>query len=95
MKKIDDIMNIKLLEDDKEKLKIEFVDETETLGQVLATNIWKGGGEAASMRDHPFLENPKIVVMGKNPKRLLKKAATVLEADCDEFKQEFQRALQK
>lgn len=88
-------MDIKVLEDEREKLKIEFVNETETLTQTLATNVWNEGGEASSLKEHPFLENPKIVVMGKNPKRLLKKAATVLETECDEFKEEFQRALKK
>ena len=88
-------MNIKVLEDEKEKLKIEFVDETETLTQTLATNVWNEGGESSSLKEHPFLENPKLVVMGKNPKRILKKATTLLETDCDEFKEEFQRALQK
>jgi DNA-directed RNA polymerase subunit L len=95
MRKIDVSMDIKVLEDEKEKLKIEFLDETETLSQVLATQVWEEGGEAASVKEHPFLENPKILVMGKNPKRLLKKASTVLEANCEEFIEEFQRALQK
>jgi len=75
--------------------KVEFVDETETLTQALATNVWNEGGEASSLKEHPFLENPKLVVMGKNPKKILKKATNVLERDCDEFKEEFQRALQK
>ena len=88
-------MNIKVLEEDKERIKIEFMDETETLTQIVATNVWREGGEAASVKEHPFLENAKIVVMGKNPKKILKKAATALETDCDEFKEEFQRALQK
>jgi DNA-directed RNA polymerase subunit L len=95
MRKIVDSMDIKVLDEDKERIKIEFLDETETLTQVLATNVWNEGGQASSVKEHPFLENPKIVVMGKNPKRLLKKAATVLETNCEEFKEEFQRALQK
>lgn len=95
MRKIVDSMNIKILENEKERMKIEFLDETETLTQILATNVWNEGGKAASVKEHPFLENAKLVISGKNPKRLLKKAATLLEADCDDFKEEFQRALQK
>ena len=88
-------MNIKVLEEDKEMMKIEFEDETETLTQLLATQVWKEGGEAAAIREHPFIENPKIVVMGTNPTKLLNKASTSLEEECDEFKEEFRRALEK
>jgi len=88
-------MNIKVLEDKKEMMKIEFEDETETLTQLVATQIWKEGGEAAAIREHPFLESPKIVIMGSNPTKLLDKAATSLEEQCDEFKEEFRRALDK
>jgi DNA-directed RNA polymerase subunit L len=88
-------MNIKVLEDNKEMMKIEFEDETETLTQLVATQIWKEGGEAAAIREHPFLESPKIVIMGSKPTKLLDKAATSLEEQCDEFKEEFRRALEK
>ena len=88
-------MNIKVVEDNKEMMKIEFKDETETLTQLLATQVWKEGGEAAAIREHPFTENPKVVIMGSNPIKLLDKAATSLEEQCDDFKEEFRRALEK
>jgi len=88
-------MNIKVLEEDKESIKIEFLDETETLPQLLATQVWKEGCEAAAVREHPFIENPKIVVMGSNPLKTLEKACTALEEQCDELKEEFKRALEK
>lgn len=88
-------MNIKVVEDNKEMMKIEFQDETETVTQLVATQVWKEGGEAAAIREHPFMENPKIVIMGSNPTKLLDKAATSLEEQCDEFKEEFKRALEK
>jgi DNA-directed RNA polymerase subunit L len=88
-------MNIRVLEQDKEMIKIEFEDETETLPQLIATQVWKEGGEAAAIREHPFTENPKIVVMGSNPEKILDKASTSLEEQCDEFKEEFRRALEK
>jgi DNA-directed RNA polymerase subunit L len=94
MRKIE-IMNIKVLGENKEMMEIEFEDESETLTQLLATQVWKEGGEAAAVREHPFIENPKIVVMGSNPTKLLDKAATSLEEQCDEFKEEFKRALEK
>ena len=88
-------MNIKVLEENKEMIKLEFLDETETVTQLLATQVWKEGGEAAATREHPFIENPKIVVMGSNPTKLLDKASASLEEECDEFKEEFRRALEK
>ena len=88
-------MNIKVLEDSKEKLFIEFEDETETVTNLLATQVWKEGGEAAAVREHPFIENPKLIVMGGNGKKLLGKASTALEEQCEEFKEEFKRALEK
>jgi len=88
-------MNIKVLEDEKEKLLLEFEDETETVTNLLAIQVWKEGGEAAAIREHPFIENPKLVVMGKNPKRFLKKTSAALEEQCDEFKENFRRALEK
>lgn len=88
-------MNIRVLEQDKEMMKIEFEDETETLPQLLATQVWKEGGEAAAIKEHPFTENPKLVVMGSNPEKVLDKASTSLGEQCDEFKEEFRRALEK
>lgn len=90
-----DSMNIKVLEDSKEKLFIEFEDETETITNLLATQVWREGGEAAAVREHPFIENPKLIVMGGNGKKLLGKASTAIEEQCEEFKEEFKRALEK
>ena len=88
-------MNVKVLSNKKEELKLEFEDETETMTQLLATQIWNEGKEAAAVREHPFIENPKLVVMGKSPEKVLKKATKALEEQCDEFKEEFKRALEK
>lgn len=88
-------MNVKVLSNKKEELRLEFEDETETMTQLLATQVWKEGKEAAAVREHPFIENPKLIVMGKSPERVLKKAAIALEEQCDEFKEEFRRALEK
>jgi len=88
-------MELKVLEEEKNKLKIEVKGETPTLTQLLATQVWKEGGDSAAIREHPFMEEPKIVVLGTNPKKLIEKAITALEEQCDEFKTEFSRALKK
>ena len=86
---------IEVLEDEKDKLKIEFKGESPTITQLLATQAWEEGGEAAAIREHPFLEEPRLVVLGRSPKRILKKASKALIEQCDEFKEEFRRALGK
>jgi DNA-directed RNA polymerase subunit L len=88
-------MNVKVIEESKEKLVLEFEDETETITNVLATQVWKEGGEAAAVREHPFIEKPRLVVMGSNAKKTLDKATTSLQEECDDFKVEFERALEK
>lgn len=88
-------MNLKVLEDEKEKLKIEVAGETPTITQLISTQIWKEGGEAAAIKEHPFMEEPKILVLGSNPRKILEKALTALEEQCDELKEELQRALKK
>ena len=88
-------MNVKVLENEKEQLKIEFEDETETLTHLLATQVWNDGGEAAAIREHPFIEKPKVMIKGTNPQKILLKATTALQEQCDEFKEEFKRALDK
>ena len=88
-------MNVKVLENNKDLLKLEFEDETETLTQLLATQVWAEGGEAAAVREHPFIEKPKLVVKGNKPEKLLLKSTKALQEQCDEFKEEFKRALEK
>ena len=86
---------LEVVEEKKDLLKLEFRGETNTLPQVLATQIWQENGEAAAFQEHPFMESPKLVVRGSSPKKLLEKAAKAIEDQCDEFKEEFQRALKK
>ena len=88
-------MNVKVLENEKDSLKLEFEDETETLTELLATQVWTEGGEAAAIREHPFIEKPKLLTKGKNPAKLLVKSATALQEQCDEFMEEFKRAINK
>ena len=53
-------MNIKVLLDEKEKLSVELGGDTQTVSQVIAKQVWAEGGEAAAVREHPFLLEPKI-----------------------------------
>lgn len=88
-------MNLNVLEEDKEKLKLELKGDTGTLTHLLAKIVWSEGGQAAAIREHPFMKEPVIIVVGSNPRKLLTKSADNIIADCDELKEEFRRALSK
>ena len=86
-------MKLNIVEEDKEKIKIELKGESETLSHLLAEQAWQEGAEASAVREHPFMVEPKILVKGKNPKKILEKAAGSLETQTDEFREEFKRSL--
>lgn len=88
-------MQIEVLEKEKDKLKLEIKGETHTLTQLLATTVWEEGGEAAAIQEHPFMEEHKIIVTARNPQRVLEKASIRIQKECDEFRDDFSRALQK
>ncbi|HLE07822.1 MAG TPA: DNA-directed RNA polymerase subunit L [archaeon] len=88
-------MNIKVLLDEKEKLSVELGGDTQTVSQVIAKQVWAEGGEAAAVREHPFLLEPKIIVHGSNPRKLLQRAADAVAEQCDELEKEFKRALKE
>ena len=88
-------MNLNVLEEDKQKLKLELRGDTGTMTHLLSKIVWEEGGQAAAIREHPFMREPEIVVVGNNPRKLLAKASDNIIAKCDEFKEEFRRALSK
>ena len=47
------------------------------------------------MREHPFLLEPKIIVHGSNPRKLLQKASDAVVEQCDELEKEFKRAMKE
>ncbi|MFH0829699.1 MAG: hypothetical protein V1887_00880 [Candidatus Aenigmatarchaeota archaeon] len=88
-------MQVSIVEEEKEKLKIEVKGESPTLTQLIATQIWKENGQAAAFREHPFMVEPKILVEGNNPRKLLEKAAKAVEEQADQLKDELKRALKE
>ena len=88
-------MNLNVLEEDKEKLKLELRGDTGTMTHLLSKTVWEEGGQSAAIREHPFMKEPTIVVVGKNPRKLLSRSADSIIARCDELKEEFRRALSK
>ncbi len=88
-------MNIKVLEDSKEKLVVELGGDNQTITSAIAKQVWAEGGEAAAVREHPFLTEPKIIVHGSNPRKILQKAADAVVEQCDELEKEFKRAIKE
>jgi len=89
-------MEIKILEKTNESVKIEVIDETHTLLNLLREKSWKAGASQASyMIEHPYLSNPKITVSAKNPKKVLSDASQMIIDDAREFGKEFGKVLKK
>ena len=86
-------MHVSAVEEDKEKLKVEVKGESAALTQLIAKQAWSERGEAAAVQEHPFMVEPKVLVIGKNPRKVLERSAKAIEEQCDEFKAEFRRAM--
>ena len=86
-------MEIKILEEGEEILKVE-VDDV-TLVNLLNEKIWKqrGIGYSAYNIDHPYLSKPVITVKSKNPKKALIDAADRVIDDVDALRKKLQAAL--
>ncbi len=86
-------MELKILQKDKEMAKIEVRGDSQAFTQLVAKTIWQQGNEAAGIKEHPVLEEPKIIVRASNPSKALEKAASKIEEICEDFKKEFKAAL--
>jgi len=88
-------MQVSIVEEEKGKLKVEVKGESATLTQLIARQAWEEKGEAAAVREHPFMVEPKILVKGTNPRKILERAAVAIQEQCDEFKEQFRRAMRE
>ena len=76
---------------------VETKDESISFCNLVRSELWqdKNVSEAAHIKEHPYLEQPKIFVKttrGK-PQTALEKAAKRLEAQAADFAAEFKKAL--
>jgi len=92
-------MEIKVVKKNEKTLVIETPEETSTLTNLLRENLWqdKNVSEAAHIKEHPYLSNPKILVTTSrgSPQTALEKAAERISDQAKEFKEEFKKALKK
>ena len=82
-------MKVNVIKNEKDLLEIEIPGE-ETLTHLLARFC---KADAAAVRDHPFLTEPRIVVHGQNPVKALLQAIDDAISALEEFKTHFKRAI--
>lgn len=92
-------MELKKIEEKDNRTFIEVVGETFTVTNALREELWEDGSvsEAAQVREHPYLSNPKIFVVTKrgSPTAALEKASDRLTDQAKDFSAEFKKALKK
>jgi len=90
-------MELKIVKEDEKTLFLETTGETYTLTNTLREELWndKNVSEAADVKEHPYLAQPKIFVKVSrgSPRTALEKAAERVAGKAKEFKEEFKKAL--
>lgn len=85
-------MEIKLLEEDKKKLKIEVLGESHTLCNAIRNELWlnKSVNIAGYQIEHPMVNNPVLFVETEkeDPKKALLNAASSLKKKVSELRKE-------
>jgi DNA-directed RNA polymerase subunit L len=86
-------MNLEIVEKEKEKIKLRIEGETHTFINLLKENAWKAGAKQASyIIENPYLSEPKIIIRGKEPLKILAKASQMVSDQAKEFEAHFKRA---
>jgi DNA-directed RNA polymerase subunit L len=90
-------MELRILKEDEKTLFIETIGETYTLTNTIRESLWedKNVSEAADVKEHPYLSQPKIFVKVTkgSPREALEKAAERVAEKAREFGEEFKKAL--
>ncbi len=92
-------MELKVVKQDDKTLVLEVPGETVTITNVLRGELWEDRNvrEAAQIKEHPYLAEPKVFVKtsrGK-PQTALNKAADRIIKQTEEFAVELKKALKK
>jgi DNA-directed RNA polymerase subunit L len=92
-------MQLRVVKRDENSILLETIGETFTLTNVLREELWedKDVSEAAQIKEHPYLAEPKIWVKVKkgSPITALEKAADRIIEQAKEFEEKFKQALSK
>lgn len=92
-------MELKVVKQDDKILVLEVSGETVTVTNALRGELWEDENvkEAAHIKEHPYLAEPKVFVRtsrGK-PQTALKKATDRIIKQTEEFAAEFKKAMKK
>jgi len=86
-------MELKVVKEDEKTLVLELKGQNTTLTSLIKDELWndKNVSEAAQIKEHPYLSEPKVFVKVKRGKPItaLKKATVRLISHLDEFKDKF------
>ncbi len=92
-------MELNVLKKDDHSILLEVKGESFTLTTPIKEKLWKDSNvlEAADMKEHPYLEEPKIWVKVErgSPITALSKAANNLLKDIEKLEEEFKKALKE
>jgi len=92
-------MELKKLEDNGKRLVIEFDDETIAFANMIKDKLWEDSSvkEAATIKEHPYLSKPKILVEVSrgSPVTVLEKTSEKLLDEAKEFRDKFKDSLKK
>ena len=84
-------MEIKILENKKDVVEIEFDDKA--LPAVLVKELSKAGIDAYVYEKHPLFPGYRLHIAGEEPMKKLKKAINTIEGDWDEIKKDLLKGL--
>lgn len=92
-------MELKVVKQEDKTLVLEVPGETVTVTNALRSELWEDRNvkEAAHIKEHPYLAEPKVFVKtsrGK-PQTALAKAADRIIKQAEEFADQFKKAMKK
>ncbi len=92
-------MELKKVKGDDKSILVETVGETFTVTNAIRETLWEDSNvsEAAQVREHPYLSNPKIFIKTSHgsPITALEKAAEKIESQAKEFHEIFKKETKK
>ena len=92
-------MDLKVIKEDEKTLIVEAKGESTTITNLISKELWNDSSvsEAANIKEHPYLGEPKILVKTNrgSPRVALEKSTTRLLDQTSEFREEFKRAMKK
>ena len=89
-------MKLEVLESEKDRLALLVKGEDHTLLNILKENAWRAGAKQASyVINHPYMSEPKLMIRGLNPRKILSDSAQMAVDEAKEFTVLFSREIKK